>query len=195
MLCIHTITYVCWFPNGGAAISGNVCLHTYIRIMFAQLACLLRTVNKSFPDNDWLLQIINAWITCSLNHGAWVFNQTAEGKASRCLPNMPEGSRQSFLSHAETDRSRVSFPPTCYHHNKAQCLIDTSEWGGTPIILSGIAPCRSNYAKLLTKEKQVCETGRHFANLVASFVAILSHCLFLLLQPSPRALARSVDSA
>ena len=78
----------------------------------------------------------------------------------------------------------------CYHNNKAQCLLETSEWDGTPIRLSGIALCRSNYTKLLTKEKQVCETGRHFAaNMVASFVAILSHCLFsccnLLHGPSP----------
>ena len=52
MLCIHTITFVCWVPNGGATISGNGCLHMYIRIRLAQLACLLRTVNTSFPDND-----------------------------------------------------------------------------------------------------------------------------------------------
>ena len=86
--------------------------------------------------------------------------------------------------------------PTCYHNNKGQVLIKTSEWGGKPIRISGIALCRSNYTKLLTKEKQVCETRRHFAAyLVASFVAILSRCLFLLLQLSSQALTRSADSA
>ena len=52
MLCIHTITFVCWVSNGGAAISGNVCQHMCIRIRLAQLACLLRTVNKTFAGND-----------------------------------------------------------------------------------------------------------------------------------------------
>ena len=124
----------------------------------------------------------------------------AEEKATAysiwCLPNIPEGSKHAFPFHAETDRSRVSCTPTCYHNHKGQVLIDTSEWGGTPIRLSGIALCRSNCTKLLTKEKQVCETRRHFAaNLVAIFVAILSRCVFLLLQLSSQALTRSADSA
>ena len=56
MLCIHTISILCWVPKRDLEISGNVDL----RIGFAQLACQLSNCEhkKIHPDNDWLLQII-----------------------------------------------------------------------------------------------------------------------------------------
>ena len=40
-----------------------------------------------------------------------------------CLPNMPEGSIRSFSSYAETDRSRLSCTPICYHKQKGRDLL------------------------------------------------------------------------
>ena len=75
-----------------------------------------------------------------------------------CLPNMPEGSIQSFSSYAETDRSRLSCTPICYHKQKGRDLLQNK---GAPtqtfwkIIWSfslSIAPSTLT-AKLLTRKK------------------------------------------
>ena len=63
----------------------------------------------------------------TLDHGALVFSQASEEKATWyglwCLPNMPEWSRLSFSSYAETDRSRLVCTPMCYHKQKGRDLL------------------------------------------------------------------------
>ena len=118
---------------------------------------------------------------------------------------MPEGSIQSFSSYAETDRSRLSCTPICYHKQKGRDLLQNKGaptqtfWIRIWSFSLSIAPSTLT-AKLLTKKKQVYETRRHFPANVTSLMWIISHCLFLLLKagspiPFPRALTRSADLA
>ena len=105
-----------------------------------------------------------------------------------CLICQKGAARQSFPSYAETDRSRLSCTPICYHKQKGRSLLQ-NEVDSHSDFLEKNPVCharyRSKYANRNTadQKKQVDETRRHFPANVTSFTWIISHCLFLLLQP------------
>ena len=99
----------------------------------------------------------------TLDHGALVFRQASEEKATRyglwCLPNMPEWSKQSFSSYAETDRSRLACTPIYAITNRKDDIYFRIRWTPTQTfwkrirsVLHGIAPSTLT-AQLLTREK------------------------------------------
>ncbi len=124
MSCIHTIYFLCGVLKlEYADISGNADNDRGLD----QLACQLSTVNKIFTFRQWsALQIIKT--PEDLHTGWWSLSFQSsirrEGDPIRTmmLTNIPEWSRQSFSSYAETDRSRLSYTPICYHKQKRRDL-------------------------------------------------------------------------
>ena len=80
MLCIDTISILCRFPKRDAEIIGNVDL----RIGFAQLACQLSNCEYNIHIHTTLgyCRSLKPLKTGRLNHGASVFKQAAEEKAT-----------------------------------------------------------------------------------------------------------------
>ena len=137
MLCIHIISILCRVPKRDAEISG----HVDLRIGFAQLPCQLSTGycghNIHIHTMLGYCRSLKHIKTARMNHGAWVFKLAAEEQAIRyrlcCLLNMPEGSRESFLSYAETDRSNFKLILHSYNYItniRTRSHSDFSEWGG-----------------------------------------------------------------
>ena len=112
MFCIHTISFLCRVPKRDAEISGYV---MQIRAVLDQVACQLRTVNIQTKNGCW--RSLKHLKTYRLNQGACFFKQAAEENATqygiRRLPIMSEGSRHSFPSYAETDRSMLFCTHIC----------------------------------------------------------------------------------
>ena len=103
----------------------------YIRARLAQLACLLRTVNKSFPDNDWLLQIINTWITCRLN---WIMEPEFSIKQRK--RRRPDTDNDAFLIYQKGVDS---------HSCPMQTLTDQ----GYPLVPRAITIIKDNISLIL----------------------------------------------
>ena len=132
------------------------------------------------------------------DHGALVFSQASEEKATRyglwCLPNMPEWSKQSYSSYAETDRSRLDCTPICYHKQKGRYLLQNkvdphSDFlEKNPVCLARYRSKYTNRTFCWPEKKQVYEIARHFGRRLsttrknASFVE--KHALQIVIDPS-----------
>ena len=102
-----------------------------------------------------------------LNHGAWVFKQAAEEKATRyrlwCLLNMPEVSRQSFSFYAETDISNVKLilhSYTSITNIKDEISFRLLRMRWTPFRHSGKESGLSSMVSLQVHEPQNCLIGK-----------------------------------
>ena len=145
------------------------------------------------PDNDRLLQIIK---TPEDSHtGSWSlsFQSSIRREGLWCLPNMPEWSKQSFSSNAETDRSRIACTPVCYHKEKGRDLLHNKVgatqtfWKRIRSVLHGIAPSTLT-AQLLTREKASIRNSKtlrsHAVNSRKNASFVEEHALQIVIDPS-----------
>ena len=121
-----------------------------------------------------------------LNHGAWTFKQAAEEN--------------------ETDRSRLSCTPICYHKQKRRDLLQNKVgppqifWKRIWSVSHSIAPSTLT-AKLLTREKASlrnkkrlsCKCDQLYLDNFSLPVSLAATRVVLI--PFPRTLARSADLA
>ena len=119
----------------------------------------------------------------------------------RCLPNMPEGSIQSSSSYAETDRSRLSCTPICYHKQKGRYLLQNKVDSD---FLENNLVCLAQYRSKYTNRKTVDQRNSKFTKQEYTFpqfyVDNFSLPVYLAATrvvpiPFPRALTRSADLA
>ena len=126
-LCRAFIPYISCAGFPSENMQTLVVMQITTAVLTSWLANLVLWTWYLHPDNDRLLQIIKTPEDSHTDHGALVFSQASEEKATRyglwCLPNKPEWSKQSFSSYAETDRSRLACTPICYHKQKGRDLL------------------------------------------------------------------------
>ena len=84
-----------------------------------------------------------------------------------CLPNMPEGSIQPFSSYAETDRSRLSCTPICYHKQKGRYLLQNKVDSD---FLENNLVCLAQYRSKYTNHKTVDQRNSKFTKQEYTFL-------------------------
>ena len=125
MSFIHTISFLCWVPSEN--MRKLVAMKISTAGLTSWLANLVLWTLYLHPNNDRLHQIIKT--PEDLHTGPWSLSFQSsirrEGDPIRTmmLANIPEWSRQSFSSYAETDRSRLSCTTICYHKQKGRDLL------------------------------------------------------------------------
>ena len=119
---------------------------------------------------------------------------------------MPEGSIQSFSSYAETDRSRLSCTPICYHKQKGRDLLQNKVGPHSDLLEKNLV-CLAQYRSKYTNRKTVDQRKTSLRNrktlsgkcdqfYVDNFSLPVSLAATRVVPiPFPRALARSADLA
>ena len=96
---------------------------------------------------------------------------------------MPEGSIQSFSSYAETDRSRLSCTPICYHKQKGRDLLQNKVGPHSDLLEKNLV-CLAQYRSKYTNRKTVDQRKSNFTKQEDTFRQMLLMTPVILFTPS-----------